>query len=63
MKTSTLPKPRKSGLLKARCEPELAQFYDRKAHSMGLDTSDLVRDALRKYAGQSQTLLLCPSMP
>lgn len=39
MKTSTLSKPRKTGLLKARCEPELAQFYDRRAHSLGLDTA------------------------
>lgn len=61
MKTCTLSKPRKTGLLKARCEPELAEFYDRRAHSLGLDTADLVRDALRKYANQSQTFPLCPS--
>ena len=43
-------KPRFTGLLKTRCEPDLEQTYKFVAAVRKVDTADLVRDALREYA-------------
>lgn len=44
----------KLGLLKARCELPLAKFYIKLAAVRGLDTSDVVREALRNYRSQTE---------
>lgn len=44
---STKPaKAKKSGLLKARCESELEQWYEGLAYVRRVDVADVVRDAL-----------------
>lgn len=52
----SIRKPRKSAMIRARCEPELVEKYQRMAYAHGLDSSDLVRLALREYAAKLPTL-------
>jgi len=42
-----------NGLLKARCETELETTYRLAAMQRKVDTSDIVRDALRDYAARA----------
>ncbi len=44
----------KRGILKARCEVPLENFYVQLAAMRGLDTSDVVREALRVYRNQTE---------
>ena len=61
MKANTPCKPRKNGLLKARCELELETTFEREAARLGVDTSDLVRAALRAFAPRLHTTSLWPT--
>jgi predicted transcriptional regulator len=47
---NALQKTPKNGILKARCETELEDFFSQLAQFRRLDKSDLVREALREYA-------------
>jgi hypothetical protein len=53
MKQIVVVKVTFTGLLKARCEPELEQAYRVEAMLRKVDTADLVRYALRDYAARS----------
>lgn len=50
MKQPAIVKVTFTGLLKARCEPELEHAYKVQAMLRKVDTADIVRDALRDYA-------------
>ena len=62
MKANTPLKLRKTGLLKARCELELENTFEREAARLGVDTSDLVRAALREFAPRLTTAVLWPTL-
>lgn len=61
MDTPSCARPRKTALIKARCEPELRQFYGRLASVRRLDFADVVRIALWEYAERNESVLPCPS--
>ncbi len=44
-----MSKPPKTGLLKARCEEHLEDAFEKHAANRGVDTSDIVREALRDF--------------
>lgn len=62
MNAQTPTKLRKSGLLKARCEVELENTFEREAARLGVDTSDLVRAALREFAPRLNSVALWPTL-
>lgn len=49
-----MSKTPKSAIIRARCEPELADFYGSQARLRGLDEADVVREALRDYRSRWQ---------
>lgn len=49
-----MKKSPKNGILTARCETDLENFYSQLALFRRLDKSDLVREALREYADRKK---------
>lgn len=47
-------RPPKNGLLKARCETDLENFYANLATFRQVDVADVVREALREYADRKK---------
>ena len=52
MNAITHPKPAKSSIIRARCSDELKSLTQRAAAQLGLDESDVLRIALKEYAGR-----------
>lgn len=53
-------KQTKQGLLKARCETDLALFYQNLATMKHCDTSDLVREALWEFKARAEQRMFTP---
>ena len=45
-------KPAKSSIVRARCSDELKSLTQRAAAQLGIDESDVLRIALKEYAGR-----------
>lgn len=52
MKTVPSLKPRKTRMLRARCEEEIKSLVERSAYRLGVDEADVIRLAIKEFAGR-----------